>query len=63
MTDAEKLAQKRARNKRNTDKRKAEMTSAAQLNGYKTWSAMLTDIKNAAKEGFAIVSKGWNEDE
>lgn len=35
---------RRAANKRNTDKRKAEMTAAAKYHGFANWSAMITAI-------------------
>jgi hypothetical protein len=41
-----------------SDKRKAEMQAAAALNGFETWSGMMTYIKNKALEGQAVVSKG-----
>ena len=37
--------------KRRQDKRKADMQAAAILNGFETWSAMMTFIKNQALEG------------
>ena len=39
-----------------SDKRKAEMQAAAELNGFETWSGMMTYIKNKALEGKAVVS-------
>lgn len=41
-----------------SDKRKAELQAAARLNGFETWSGMMTYIKNKALEGQAVVSKG-----
>lgn len=41
-----------------SDKRKFEMQAAAELNGFETWSGMMTYIKNKALEGQAVVSKG-----
>lgn len=41
-----------------SDKRKSEMQAAAELNGFETWSGMMTYIKNKALEGRAVVSKG-----
>lgn len=41
-----------------SDKRKEEMQAAAELNGFETWSGMMTYIKNKALEGQAVVSKG-----
>ena len=41
-----------------SDKRKAEMQAAAEMNGFETWSGMMTYIKNKALEGHAVVSKG-----
>ena len=38
-----------------SDKRKAEMQAAAELNGFETWSGMMTYIKNKALEGQAVV--------
>ena len=35
---------RRAANKRNQDKRKAEMTAAAKFHGFANWSAMITAI-------------------
>jgi hypothetical protein len=40
-----------------SDKRKAEMQAAAALNGFETWSGMMTYIKNQALQGKATVSK------
>ena len=40
-----------------SDKRKAEMQSAAVLNGFETWSGMMTYIKNEALKSQAVVSK------
>lgn len=41
-----------------SDKRKTEMQAAAALNGFETWSGMMTYIKNEALKGRAVVSKG-----
>ena len=41
-----------------SDKRKAEMQAAAELNGFETWSGMMTYIKNEALKGRAVVSNG-----
>lgn len=38
-----------------SDKRKAELQAAAELNGFETWSGMMTYIKNKALEGQAVV--------
>lgn len=43
--------------KRRQDKRKAEMQTAAKLNGFETWSGMMTYIKNNALEGRSVVVK------
>ena len=40
-----------------SDKRKAELQAAARLNGFETWSGMMTYIKNMALQGKATVSK------
>jgi hypothetical protein len=40
-----------------SDKRKAEMQAAARLNGFETWSGMMTYIKNMALQGKVTVSK------
>lgn len=40
-----------------SDKRKAELQAAAELNGFETWSGMMTFIKNQALAGRAVVSK------
>lgn len=40
-----------------SDKRKAEMQAAAELNGFETWSGMMTYIKNEALKGWTVVSK------
>jgi hypothetical protein len=40
-----------------SNKRKAEMQAAAELNGFLTWSGMMTYIKNQALQGKATVSK------
>ena len=40
-----------------SDKRKAEMQEAAELNGFETWSGMMTFIKNEALKGKAVVNK------
>lgn len=40
-----------------SDKRKAEMQAAAALNGFETWSGMMTYIKNQALQGKVTVSK------
>lgn len=42
---------------RRSDKRKAEMQAAAVLNGFETWSGMMTFIKNEALKGNAVVIK------
>ncbi len=42
---------------RRSDKRKAEMQAAAVLNGFETWSGMMTFIKNQALEGKAVVKQ------
>lgn len=41
-----------------SDKRKAEMQAAAELNGFEKWSTMMTYIKNQALDGKAVVSRG-----
>lgn len=41
-----------------SDKRKSEMQAAAALNGFETWSGMMTYIKNEALKGRAVVIKG-----
>lgn len=40
-----------------SDKRKAEMQAAARLNGFETWSGMMTYIKNMAMQGVVVVNK------
>ena len=40
-----------------SDKRKAELQAAAELNGFETWSGMMTYIKNMALQGKVTVSK------
>lgn len=40
-----------------SDKRKSELQAAAELNGFETWSGMMTYIKNMALQGKATVSK------
>lgn len=40
-----------------SDKRKAQLQAAAELNGFETWSGMMTYIKNMALQGKATVSK------
>ena len=40
-----------------SDKRKSELQAAAELNGFETWSGMMTFIKNQALLGKAVVSK------
>ena len=40
-----------------SDKRKAELQAAAELNGFEPWSGMMTYIKNEALKGRAVVSK------
>lgn len=40
-----------------SDKRKAEMQAAAALNGFETWSGMMTYIKNEALKGRVVVIK------
>ena len=40
-----------------SDKRKAELQAAAGLNGFETWSGMMTYIKNMALQGKVTVSK------
>ena len=40
-----------------SDKRKAEMQAAAALNGFETWSGMMTYIKNQALQGKVTVNK------
>jgi hypothetical protein len=52
MTDEE----KRANNAEKSRKRRAELEQAAALNGFDNWSAMLTYIKNEAKDGYAAVN-------
>lgn len=42
---------------RRSDKRKAEMQAAAVLNGFETWSGMMTFIKNEALKSKAVVNK------
>lgn len=41
-----------------SDKRKAQLQMAAELNGFNKWSTMLTYIKNQALDGKAVVSRG-----
>ena len=41
--------------KQRQDKRKAELTEAAIINGFETWSGMLTYIKEQAKRGRVVV--------
>ncbi len=48
---------RRAANKRNTDKRKAESNVAAKINNFENYSEMMTFIKNEAKKGIAVVNK------
>lgn len=38
-----------------SDKRKAELQAAARLNGFETWSGMMTYIKNQALLGRKVV--------
>jgi hypothetical protein len=40
-----------------SDKRKAELQAAAELNGFETWSSMMTYIKNQALQGRRTVNK------
>ena len=40
-----------------SDKRKAELQAAAVLNGFATWSGMMTYIKNEALKGKAVVKR------
>lgn len=40
-----------------SDKRKAELTAAAVLNGFEKWSSMLTYIKNEALKGRAVIKR------
>ena len=40
---------------RRSDKRKAEMQASAILNGFETWSGMMTFIKNEALKGRAVI--------
>ena len=40
-----------------SDKRKAELQTAAELNGFATWSGMMTYVKNEAKKGKAVIKK------
>ena len=44
-----------------SSKRKAEMQAAAQLNGFETWSGMMTYIKNMALQGSKTVTIGKDE--
>ncbi len=44
-----------------SDKRKAELQEAAKLNGFETWSAMLTYIKNQALEGRTVIKISYNK--
>ena len=41
-----------------SDKKVREWQMAAELNGFETWSGMMTYIKNEALKGRAVVSKG-----
>jgi hypothetical protein len=49
--------EKRAKNAEKSRKRRAELEEAAVLNGFDNWSAMLTYIKNEAKEGRKVILK------
>lgn len=40
-----------------SDKRKAELQAAAELNGFETWSGMLTYIKNEAIKKRIVIIK------
>jgi hypothetical protein len=40
-----------------SDKRKAQLRMAAELNGFDKWSTMLTYIKNQALDGKAVVKQ------
>jgi hypothetical protein len=40
-----------------SDKRKAELQAAAKLNGFETWSSMMTYIKNQALKGTVTIKK------
>jgi hypothetical protein len=39
-----------------SDKRKSELQAAAELNGFETWSGMMTYIKNKALHGKVTVN-------
>lgn len=40
-----------------SNKRKAELQLAAELNGFETWSGMMTFIKNSALRGERVIKR------